>query len=35
MIDLFSKTSRRKLLLTLFWLANVVFALTLLGFAIR
>lgn len=35
MTDLLSKIPRRRLLWTLFWAANAVFALTALGFALR
>lgn len=35
MIEFFRKTPRRRLLVTLFWTAGAVFALTLLGFALR
>lgn len=35
MTDLFRRTSRKRMLLTLFWLASVVFSLALLGFALR
>jgi len=35
MTDLFRRTPRKRMLLTLFWLASAVFALALLGFALR
>jgi hypothetical protein len=35
MTDLFARSSRRRTLLTLFWIANAAFALGLAGFALR